>query len=43
MHKFCGSHTAELVKQATEDMLNSWEIDKQGVHVILCDNVRKTK
>ena len=40
-HKFHGSHTAEHVKQAIEEMLNACEIDKQHVHVILCDDVRK--
>ena len=35
-HKFRGSHTAEQVaKQATEEMLNACETDKQCIHVIL--------
>jgi len=42
-HQFRGSHTAEHVKQAIEEMLNTWGIDKQQVHVILRDNARNMK
>lgn len=41
--QFRGSHTAEHIKQAIEEMLNAWEIDKQRVHVILRDNARNMK
>lgn len=39
-HQFRRSHTAEHVKQATEEMLNACEIDKQR---LLRDNVRNMK
>nr|XP_054604940.1 zinc finger BED domain-containing protein 4-like [Nothobranchius furzeri] len=40
---FRGSHTAEHVKQAIGDMLNSWGIEKERVHVIVRDNARNMK
>ena len=33
-HQFRGSPTAEHVKQATEEILNKYEIDKQHVQII---------
>ena len=42
-HQSRGSHTAEHVKHATEEMLNVCEIDKQCVHIILHDSVRNMK
>lgn len=35
-----GSHTATLVCEAFEDMLQRWNITKQMVHVVLRDNAR---
>ena len=32
VHKFCGAHTAEHVKQTIEEMLNACKIDKQHPH-----------
>ena len=43
VHRFLGFHTAELVKQAIEEMLNTWVIDKQQVDVILGYNIRNMK
>uniref|UniRef100_A0A1A8MBN7 Zinc finger, BED domain containing 4 n=2 Tax=Nothobranchius pienaari TaxID=704102 RepID=A0A1A8MBN7_9TELE len=40
---FRGSHTAEHVKQAIEEMLNSWGIEKERVHVIVRDNAQNMK
>lgn len=31
-HMFCGSHTADHVKQAIKEKLNTWEIEKQWVN-----------
>ena len=36
-------NTANNVKQAVEEMLNACEVDKQLIHVVLCDNVRNMK
>lgn len=41
--EFRGSHTAECIQQAMEKMLNNWGIDKQRVHIILCDNAANMK
>ena len=41
--KFHRSYKAEHVKQAIEEVLNSCEIDKQRLQVILRDNVRNVK
>lgn len=35
-----GSHTATLICEAFEDMLQCWNITKQMVHVVLRDNAR---
>ena len=37
------SHTEKRVQQAIKAMLNACEIDKQHVHIILCDNIRNMK
>lgn len=38
--EFPGSHTGEAIATAFEDMLKSWGISKEKVHVILRDNAR---
>ncbi|KAK0140436.1 Zinc finger BED domain-containing protein 4 [Merluccius polli] len=36
--EFTGSHTADAITNAMEEMLHDWKIDKKKVHVILRDN-----
>lgn len=43
VREFRGSHTAERIQQAIEEMLNNWGIDKKRVHVILRDNAANMK
>lgn len=38
--EFAGSHTAEAIAMAFGDMLKSWGITKEKVHVILRDNAQ---
>ncbi len=37
-HEFRGSHTANAITNAMEEMLRDWKIDKKKVHVVLRDN-----
>lgn len=36
--EFRGSHTANAITNAVEEMLRDWTIDKKKVHVVLRDN-----
>lgn len=41
--EFRGSHTANAITNAIEEMLRDWKIDKKRVHVVLRDNAANMK
>ncbi|KAM4560530.1 zinc finger BED domain-containing protein 4-like [Odontesthes bonariensis] len=43
VQEFRGSHTAERIQTAMENMLNNWAIDNTRVHVIVRDNAANMK